>query len=77
MIVQKIYRLFMCGMTAYAIASQLTAEGIPTPGGKQRWRSTTINSILTNEKYKGDALLHRTRKPTSRNMMDMSPGMSR
>ena len=58
-IVQKIYRLFMCGMTAYAIAAQLTAEGIPTPGGKQRWRSTTINSILTNEKYKGDALLQK------------------
>ena len=32
---------------------------IPTPGGKKIWQSTTVESILTNEKYKGDALLQK------------------
>jgi hypothetical protein len=35
------------------------ASGIPTPGGKTNWRPNTVESILTNEKYKGDALLQK------------------
>ena len=31
-----------------------------TPGGKERWAGSTVKSILTNEKYKGDALLQKT-----------------
>ena len=54
-----IYDLFMMGMTPHAIAKALTAEGIRTPAGKEIWRSTTVESILTNEKYKGDALLQK------------------
>lgn len=30
-----------------------------TPAGKQQWTTSTIKSILTNEKYKGDALLQK------------------
>ncbi len=37
----------------------LTAEGVPSPGGKPTWSSGTVKSILTNEKYKGDALLQK------------------
>lgn len=59
-IVRRIYSLFMEGMTACGIATLLTEEGIPTPMGKQQWGSTTIESILTNEKYKGDAILQKT-----------------
>lgn len=33
--------------------------GIPTPGGKAKWRQSTVMSILQNEKYKGDALLQK------------------
>lgn len=58
-IVRRIYNLFMCGKTTYAIAAQLTAEGIPTPGGKQKWQASTVESILTNEKYKGEARLQK------------------
>ena len=58
--VRRIYSLFMEGMTACGIAALLTEEGIPTPMGKQQWGSTTIESILTNEKYKGDAILQKT-----------------
>ncbi len=42
------------------IAKRLTAQGIPSPAGKPRWYSGTVESILTNEKYKGDALLQKT-----------------
>lgn len=58
-VVRLIYRLFLYGKTPSAIASYLTAEGIPTPAGKKKWGSKTIESILTNEKYKGDALLQK------------------
>ena len=35
------------------------ADGIPSPGGKKTWAFGTVKSILTNEKYKGDALLQK------------------
>ena len=38
----------------------LDEMGILTPGGKTHWRESTILSILSNEKYKGDALLQKT-----------------
>lgn len=44
---------------AYQIAATLTAEGVPTPGGKRKWGDGCVRSILTNEKYKGDALLQK------------------
>lgn len=58
-VVRKIYSLFLHGMTPVSIAKKLTAEGIATPGGKENWQPRTIHSILTNEKYKGDALLQK------------------
>lgn len=59
-IVREIYRRFLDGQTIRIIADYLTSQGIPTPGGKEMWRVSTIRSILTNEKYKGDALLQKT-----------------
>ena len=58
-IVRKIYGLFLQGKSPYAIARQLTDEGIPTPMGKIKWHGAVIHSILSNEKYKGDALLQK------------------
>lgn len=58
-IVRYIYDLFMSGKTITAIANQLTSEGIHSPGGKSKWGCTTVESILTNEKYKGDARLQK------------------
>ena len=57
--VRYIYDLFMLGMSPWSIAKRLTAEGIPSPGGKEVWQVSTVRSILTNEKYKGDALLQK------------------
>jgi len=59
-IVRLIYRMFLEGATPHTIAKHLTAEGIMSPGGKDRWMQGTVRSILTNEKYKGDALLQKT-----------------
>lgn len=59
-LVERIYRMFLEGLMPSTIAKQLTAEGIPTPSGRQRWQPSTVESILTNEKYKGDAILQKT-----------------
>lgn len=55
--VRFIYRLFMGGKTVNAIAKILTEAGVPTPRKKARWQDKTVESILTNEKYSGDAVL--------------------
>ena len=59
-LVRRIYGLFLTGMSPTLIARTLTTEGIPTPSGKEKWYATSIKSILTNEKYKGDALLQKS-----------------
>ena len=59
-LVKRIYGMFLLGKSPFQIASTLTAEGIPSPGGKPKWNASNIRSILTNEKYKGDALLQKT-----------------
>ena len=57
--VDLIYRMFRNGKSPSYIARYLTAQGIPTPGGKKVWQAQVIESILTNEKYKGDARLQK------------------
>lgn len=57
--VRWIYSLFLSGKTTSSIANLLTKEGIPTPAGKKKWAASTVESILKNEKYKGDALLQK------------------
>ena len=42
------------------IAKGLEADGILTGAGKTKWWTSTINKILRNEKYIGDALLQKT-----------------
>ncbi len=57
--VRYIYTLFLQGMSFNGIATRLTSEGIRTTSGNTRWHNTTIARILSNEKYKGDALLQK------------------
>ena len=59
-LVRRIYGMYLQGLSTYEIARILTEEGVPTPKGKQTWYMSCIKSILTNEKYKGDALLQKT-----------------
>ena len=58
--VRYIYHLFLNGMTPYKIKLTLESEGALSPSGRSTWQPRTILSILTNEKYKGDALLQKT-----------------
>ncbi|NWH10179.1 recombinase family protein [Acholeplasma laidlawii] len=49
------------GKTATGIATYLKKLHVKTPSGKNtNWTKNTITSILSNEKYKGDALLQKT-----------------
>ena len=59
-IVELIYRLFLDGKTPAGICKCLENKKIPAPGGGEKWTKTTITSILSNEKYKGHALLQKT-----------------
>lgn len=58
-IVKLIYWLFLAGKTDQAICRYLDARCIPSPSGKRRWHPNVVHSILSNEKYKGDALLQK------------------
>ena len=57
--VKLIFKLFLEGMTPHSIAAELTARGIKTPAGKDVWNQQTVRRMLSNEKYKGDALLQK------------------
>ena len=59
-VVRAIYRWFLKGKTYREIASELESRGIKSPRGREKWTVSTIMSILSNEKYKGDALLQKT-----------------
>ena len=59
-VVRLIYRLFLDGKTQAGICRYLEDLEIPSPSGKAKWSKTTVTSILTNEKYKGDALLQKS-----------------
>lgn len=58
-VVRRIYREFLEGSTPCAIAKSLMKDKIESPGHKEKWNASTIRSILSNEKYKGDALLQK------------------
>lgn len=57
--VRLIFSLFLEGMSPHSIAVELTKRGIKTPGGKDVWNQQTVRRMLSNEKYKGDALLQK------------------
>lgn len=59
-IVKRIYNSFLAGDSMTTIANSLTADGIPTPTGSGKWVPGTIQSIILNEKYAGNAVLNKT-----------------
>lgn len=58
--VKFIFNEYLLGSSLADIAKSLTAKGIKTPTGKSGWNGSTVRTILSNEKYKGDALLNKT-----------------
>lgn len=59
-IIKRIYREYLEGCSMVQISRGLEADGILTGAGNPSWHTSTINKILRNEKYIGDALLQKT-----------------
>ena len=58
--VRFIYESFLAGDSIGGIKAKLEERGILSPSGKPTWSHSTIVSILTNEKYTGDAIINKT-----------------
>lgn len=58
--VRFIYRRYLAGDSLRTIKAALEEKGCLTATGKKEWVPARIQSILTNEKYCGDALLQKT-----------------
>ena len=58
-IVEKIFDFYLSGMTLRGVAEAINAE-FPVIPKKERMSSSSILSILSNEKYCGDAILQKT-----------------
>ena len=59
-VIKLIYERFLAGDSLGGIIDCLAERAIPSPGGKERWTYSTIRSILSNERYKGDAIINKT-----------------
>jgi len=74
-IVRRIFDLYARGTSATAIAELLTAEGIPSPNGGNKWRHHTLvggmnarTSMLSNRMYIGQIVYgahHTVRNPST------------
>ena len=59
-IVKLIYTMYDQGCGIYEIRRELIRRGYKTITGNTYWHLSTLQSILRNEKYKGDLLLQKT-----------------
>ena len=58
--IRRISRRYLEGASEGEIKKELEADNIPTAAGLAGWSHRVVHSILTNEKYIGDALLQKT-----------------
>ena len=59
-VVRRIFKEYLEGKGTGRIARGLMNDKIPTGSGKLKWSGDSINRIISNEKYMGDALLQKT-----------------
>lgn len=59
-VVRRIYREYLEGASFRDIAEGLERDRIKTGGKRYKWHLSTVQGILRNEKYMGDALLQKT-----------------
>lgn len=58
-IVRFVFDSYLNGKSKDELAQEITAMGYPTRDGKKKWQYTTIDYMLKNERYMGDALLQK------------------
>ena len=59
-IIKEIYELYTAGVGPCEICRRMEQKGYITGGGKSNWNLSYVQSILKNEKYKGDLLLQKS-----------------
>lgn len=59
-IIRRIFDEYVSGKGIAVIARELTAAGIKTPKGGDKWSVSTLREILTNEKYIGDVEMQKS-----------------
>ena len=59
-IIKYIYQRFISGASYGSIKAELENKDILSPSGNKKWSYSTIRSILTNERYKGDMVINKT-----------------
>ena len=59
-IVRLIYSLYLSGMCCWEIKRYLEKNGIKTVSGKDEWSTSTIDRILSNEKYVGTLITQKS-----------------
>ncbi|MBR5119666.1 MAG: recombinase family protein, partial [Clostridia bacterium] len=59
-IIRMIYERFLAGDSIEGIIAKLHEMNIPSPSGNATWQKSTVISILSNERYKGDAIINKT-----------------
>lgn len=62
-IVRKIFDLYIQGNGVRKIKKYLESHGIKTVTGKTEWSTSTIDRMLSNEKYVGQVLMQKTYTP--------------
>lgn len=62
-IVRKIFELYIQGNGVRKIKKYLETHGIKTVTGKMEWSTSTIDRMLSNEKYVGQVLMQKTYTP--------------
>lgn len=58
-VIRRIFDLYLQGIGKQNIANILNAEGVPRRYGQKKWYHNTVNYVINNERYMGDALLQK------------------
>ena len=59
-VVREIFDMYVEGLSIPYIAKEMEKRGYKTGMGKTQWGNKSVTTILCNEKYVGDCLLHKT-----------------
>ena len=59
-VVQDIFKMYLSGSSIVGIQKELARREIPSPTGKTKWCKRSLDTMLSNEKYMGDAIVFKT-----------------